>query len=273
MAGPRNRIDERLAELVEMTQFPAQWPGPLSERTLRRTAATAEPDAGPVLNPRILLLDEPLGALDPLIRAGLQRDLSAVFARTGATVLLVTHDLVEASRLADRVCVMNAGRIVQQGPFAEILRKSGQRVCRANSSARRWSHREEPVALQAGRPGPGPADRGIGSVAPARRRKSGSVRRSSPSSVILGEMLRLLAARCRARCGPLSRVRRNPDRVRRAGGRRDRRLSRVHRHDHRGDIRRRERLRRSDACSKLACTKWESASPSRWASATRTRWH
>ena len=44
-----------------------------------------------------------------------------VFARTGATVLLVTHDLVEASRLADRVCVMNAGRIVQQGRFAEIL--------------------------------------------------------------------------------------------------------------------------------------------------------
>ena len=77
------------------------------------------------LSPSILLLDEPLGALDPLIRAGLQRDLNQVFARTEATVLLVTHDLVEASRFADRVCVMNAGRIVQQGPFTEILDNPG----------------------------------------------------------------------------------------------------------------------------------------------------
>jgi osmoprotectant transport system ATP-binding protein len=82
------------------------------------------------LSPRILLLDEPLGALDPLIRAGLQRDLNQVFARAGATVLLVTHDLVEASRLADRVCVMNAGRIVQQGPFAEILDRPGDEFVR-----------------------------------------------------------------------------------------------------------------------------------------------
>jgi osmoprotectant transport system ATP-binding protein len=68
-----------------------------------------------------LLLDEPLGALDPLIRAGLQRDLKRVFERAGATVLLVTHDLVEAGRFADRVCVMHAGRIVQQGRLTEIM--------------------------------------------------------------------------------------------------------------------------------------------------------
>jgi osmoprotectant transport system ATP-binding protein len=69
----------------------------------------------------MLLLDEPLGALDPLIRAGLQRDLKVVFAKAEATVLLVTHDLVEAGRFADRVCLMKAGRIVQQGPFMDIL--------------------------------------------------------------------------------------------------------------------------------------------------------
>jgi osmoprotectant transport system ATP-binding protein len=56
-----------------------------------------------------------------LIRAGLQRDLKQVFARSGATVLLVTHDLVEAGRFADRVFVMQSGRIVQRGSFGEIL--------------------------------------------------------------------------------------------------------------------------------------------------------
>lgn len=82
------------------------------------------------LRPSLLLLDEPLGALDPLIRAGLQRELKGVFARTGATVLLVTHDLVEASWFADRVCVLQAGRIVQQGAFREIVRAPGNEFVR-----------------------------------------------------------------------------------------------------------------------------------------------
>jgi osmoprotectant transport system ATP-binding protein len=118
---PRNRIDQRLAELVEMTQFPqsglSRYPNELSGGQRQRLSLMR----ALFLNPRILLLDEPLGALDPLIRAGLQRDLKQVFARTGATVVLVTHDLVEASRFADRVCVLHAGRIVQQGRFAEII--------------------------------------------------------------------------------------------------------------------------------------------------------
>ena len=120
---PRKRLHDRLAELVEMTQFPqsglSRYPNELSGGQRQRLSLMR----ALFLSPRILLLDEPLGALDPLIRAGLQRDLNEVFARTGTTVLLVTHDLVEAGRFADRVCVMNAGRIVQQGPFAEILEK------------------------------------------------------------------------------------------------------------------------------------------------------
>ncbi|HTU26005.1 MAG TPA: ATP-binding cassette domain-containing protein [Pirellulales bacterium] len=119
----RKRIEDRLAELVEMTQFPesglSRYPNELSGGQRQRLSLMR----ALFLSPKILLLDEPLGALDPLIRAGLQRDLSRIFKRSGATVLVVTHDLVEASRLADRVCVMNAGRIVQQGRFAEILEK------------------------------------------------------------------------------------------------------------------------------------------------------
>lgn len=119
----RGQIDERLAELVDMTQFPQdgldRYPNELSGGQRQRLSLMR----ALFLKPSILLLDEPLGALDPLIRAGLQRDLTQVFARTGATVLLVTHDLVEASRFADRVFVMQSGRIVQQGPFADILKK------------------------------------------------------------------------------------------------------------------------------------------------------
>ena len=104
---------QRLAELVEMTRFPAdglnRYPSELSGGQRQRLSLMR----ALFLSPRLLLLDEPLGALDPMIRAGLQRDLKAVFAQSGATVLLVTHDLVEASWFADRVCVLEAGRIVR----------------------------------------------------------------------------------------------------------------------------------------------------------------
>ena len=118
---PRDRINARVDELVEMTQFPRagldRYPNELSGGQRQRLSLIR----ALFMSPRILLLDEPLGALDPLIRAGLQRDLRQVFERTGATVLFVTHDLVEAGRFADRVCLLQAGRIVQQGPFREIL--------------------------------------------------------------------------------------------------------------------------------------------------------
>jgi len=127
---PRKKVDERLTKLVQMTQFPTngldRYPNELSGGQRQRLSLMR----ALFLDPRILLLDEPLGALDPLIRAGLQRDLNDVFSRTAATVLLVTHDLVEAGRFADRVCVMNAGRIVQQGPFSEILENPGDEFVR-----------------------------------------------------------------------------------------------------------------------------------------------
>ena len=117
----REQRDQRLAELVEMTRFPQdalnRYPIELSGGQRQRVSLMR-----PLfLSPQLLLLDEALGALDPMIRAGLQRDLKVVFERTRATVLLVTHDLVEASWFADRVCVLENGRIVQQGSFASIV--------------------------------------------------------------------------------------------------------------------------------------------------------
>jgi osmoprotectant transport system ATP-binding protein len=66
------------------------------------------------------LLDEPLGALDPLVRAALQKDLKEIFMRLGQTVLFVTHDLAEAIYFADQIVLMNEGRIVQQGTINDL---------------------------------------------------------------------------------------------------------------------------------------------------------
>jgi osmoprotectant transport system ATP-binding protein len=73
-----------------------------------------------MLSPELLLLDEPLGALDPLVRAGLQRDLREIFANLKQTALLVTHDLAEAAYLGNEIVLMNEGQIVQQGSIADL---------------------------------------------------------------------------------------------------------------------------------------------------------
>ena len=116
----RARLDARLAELAEVARLrPAlldRYPAELSGGQRQRVALLR----ALVLSPDVLLLDEPLGALDPVTRDALQRDLRDIIRDLGATVLLVTHDLREAAVLADRVAVMDGGRIVQRGALAEI---------------------------------------------------------------------------------------------------------------------------------------------------------
>ena len=74
-----------------------------------------------MLDPDVLLLDEPLGALDPIIRADLQADLRRIFQELKKTVILVTHDVGEAAFLGDRLVLMREGAIVQEGAFAEFV--------------------------------------------------------------------------------------------------------------------------------------------------------
>jgi osmoprotectant transport system ATP-binding protein len=74
-----------------------------------------------MLDPTVLLLDEPLGALDPLVRAELQDDLRQIFRDLRKTVILVTHDLAEAAHFADEVVLLRAGQIVQKGHFDELV--------------------------------------------------------------------------------------------------------------------------------------------------------
>jgi osmoprotectant transport system ATP-binding protein len=74
-----------------------------------------------MLDPPLLLLDEPLGALDPMVRSELQQDLAALFQALRRTVVLVTHDVSECAVLADEVVLMREGRIERQAPLAELL--------------------------------------------------------------------------------------------------------------------------------------------------------
>lgn len=116
-------MDERLQELRVLTKFPEdgldRFPAELSGGQRQRVSLMR----ALMLRPQVLLLDEPLGALDPLIRSELQSDLRDIFRETGATVVLVTHDMGEAAFLADSIVLMRGGRIVQQGSFEELWNK------------------------------------------------------------------------------------------------------------------------------------------------------
>lgn len=115
-------VAHRVEELAELTRFPAEgldhFPRQLSggqkQRVALMRALMLEPDA--------LLLDEPLGALDPLIRADLQDELREIFQTLGKTVILVTHDLGEAVHFADRLVLLREGQIIQQGSPSDLWR-------------------------------------------------------------------------------------------------------------------------------------------------------
>ena len=113
-------VHSRLAELCALTRFPEnlldRYPLELSGGQRQRVSLMR----ALMLSPELLLLDEPLGALDPLVRAALQKDLKEIFARLQQTALLVTHDLAEAAYLGDTIVLMSEGRIVQQGSIADL---------------------------------------------------------------------------------------------------------------------------------------------------------
>ena len=116
------RIQRRVDELVALTRFPAdalaRFPVELSGGQRQRVSLMR----ALMLDPDVILLDEPMAALDPLVRADLQADLRAIFRALGKTVVLVTHDLTEAGRLGDTILLMRDGAVVQAGTLAELVR-------------------------------------------------------------------------------------------------------------------------------------------------------
>jgi osmoprotectant transport system ATP-binding protein len=115
-----DRIAERIDELGRLVGFDEAvlrlYPGELSGGQGQRVSLMR----ALMLDPEILLLDEPLGSLDPIVRADLQQQLREIFASLGKTVILVTHDIREAAVFGHTITLMTEGRIVQQGPFADL---------------------------------------------------------------------------------------------------------------------------------------------------------
>ena len=120
LSRPAAEMDSRLSELCALTRFPEDalqhYPVELSGGQRQRVSLMR----ALMLSPELLLLDEPLGALDPMVRASLQKDLKEIFTRLQQTALLVTHDLPEAAYLGNEIVLMNKGQIVQQGSIVDL---------------------------------------------------------------------------------------------------------------------------------------------------------
>jgi osmoprotectant transport system ATP-binding protein len=118
----RKRIAARVEELLDLYQldpaeFAGKHPHELSGGQQQRVGVARALAARPAL----LLMDEPFGALDPVIRAKAQDDLLAIQRRLGTTIVLVTHDMEEAFHLGDRIAVMDQARLLQYARPAELL--------------------------------------------------------------------------------------------------------------------------------------------------------
>jgi len=123
---PRREAEVRVAEaltLVALDSFADRYPGQLSGGQQQRVAVAR----ALVNRPAVLLLDEPLGALDLQLRKRLQVELSQIQREVGTTFVFVTHDQGEAMTMADRIAVMNEGRIEQIGTAEEIYRRPASR--------------------------------------------------------------------------------------------------------------------------------------------------
>ena len=115
------RVRDRLEALAALTRFPRdalrRFPRQLSGGQAQRVSLMR----ALFLDPEVLLFDEPLGALDPITRAELQGDLRRAFDDLGKTVVLVTHDLAEASFLAHRLALLREGRVAQEGTIEDLV--------------------------------------------------------------------------------------------------------------------------------------------------------
>src|ERR1700691_816235 len=117
----QSRIDERVEELRKivdldaeiLTHFPREMSGGQKQRVAIMRAA--------MMDPAVMLLDEPMAALDPLIRRSLQQELKSIFQHLCKTVLLVTHDLGEAVYLAEQLTMLHEGKMVQTGTYRDLL--------------------------------------------------------------------------------------------------------------------------------------------------------
>jgi osmoprotectant transport system ATP-binding protein len=120
---PEDDCANRVRELARLTRYPVEalgkYPGQLSGGQRQRVSLMR----ALALDPPILLLDEPLGALDPIVRNELQTELREIFEKLGKTVVLVTHDMGEAAYLGHTIVLLKDGVVVQQGTLEDFRSK------------------------------------------------------------------------------------------------------------------------------------------------------
>lgn len=108
---------QRLAQMVDLELSLLQkHPHELSGGQRQRVALMR----GLILDPQIVLMDEPLSALDPIVRSSLQQELKEIFKNLKKTVIMVTHDIQEASFLGDEITLLNLGRAIQTSSFSDL---------------------------------------------------------------------------------------------------------------------------------------------------------
>ena len=137
---PRKQVTRRTKELAELVglapdqieKYPKQLSGGQKQRVSLMRALMLDPPA--------LLLDEPLGALDPIIRSDLQEQLRTIFRELKKTVILVTHDLNEAAYLGDSIALLHKGRVAQRGNFSSLNKNP------ANEYVRKFLDAQRPLA-------------------------------------------------------------------------------------------------------------------------------
>lgn len=120
---PANKIRTRVDELVSLARFPSEamdrFPAQLSGGQRQRLGIMR----ALMLDPPLILMDEPLGALDPMVRYDLQEDLKNIFQTLKKSVLLVTHDMGEAGFFGDQVLLLGEGRVVQRGNLDDLINR------------------------------------------------------------------------------------------------------------------------------------------------------
>jgi osmoprotectant transport system ATP-binding protein len=139
---PGTEISVRVDELLDLVrldraQYRDRFPHELSGGQRQRVGVARALAA----KPRIVLMDEPFGALDPLTRDALGEDYRTLHAKLGLTTVMITHDMSEAILLADRVAVMRAGRLLAQGTPAELSRSDDSYVGDLLRTPRRQAER------------------------------------------------------------------------------------------------------------------------------------
>jgi osmoprotectant transport system ATP-binding protein len=156
LGWPRAEIDARVVELMTLLRLDpdrlgGRYPRELSGGQAQRVGVARALAA----RPRTMLMDEPFGALDPVIRQEARVELRAIQRQLGVTILLVTHDMAEALTLGDQIAVMDGGHLLQAGPPAEVVLRPATPLVQAliGEGERGFRHLALLTAAGAARPG------------------------------------------------------------------------------------------------------------------------